>query len=625
MHFSIWALAASAGLVAAQFPPTPEGLKVLKSKFHDNVTISYKEPEICETTPGVKSYSGWVRLPPGFLDDVNGDPQDYPINTFFYFFESRKDPANAPLAIWLNGGPGGSSMMGLFEENGPCFVANDSKSTYLNPWSWNNEVNMLYIDEPVQVGYSFDTLTNCTVKMGAGEGGNDYSFVVEPADFSKGLPDLTYETYVGTYASQNVSHTANSTAAAAHAIWHFAQTWFSEFPEYKPSDDRVSLWAESYGGHYGPGFMRFFQMQNEKIQNGTIEVDNAQYIHLDTLGIVNGLLDAVIQGEAYIEYPYNNTYGIQVFSDELYGELKHNWTMPGGCKEQLTRCQSRLDKFDAPTINRMSLKSADLCEIETWCESAAIEAYQKLNHGWFDIAHPDRDPFPPPHMFGYMQEEHVLKAIGSPVNWTYASTTVAQSFDSTRDIVHGGFMDAVGYLLDHGVKVHMMYGDRDYACNWIGGEMVSLAIPYSRQANFSQAGYTPLITPDGFSGFTRQHGNFSFSRVFQAGHEVPSYQPAAAYSIFMRALFNKDVATGSLDVYDDFSSIGLDSTWEVKNEVPEKVEERCYVRKPETCKASVWKRVVKGEAIVKDWFVVGFKDEESDSHESGEEDELGEL
>lgn len=65
-------------LVNAQFPPKPEGVTVLQSKFHENVTLSYKEPGICETTPGVKSYSGYVHLPPGFLDD---DTQDYPINT----------------------------------------------------------------------------------------------------------------------------------------------------------------------------------------------------------------------------------------------------------------------------------------------------------------------------------------------------------------------------------------------------------------------------------------------------------------------------------------------------------------------------------------------------------------
>lgn len=91
------------------------------------------------------------------------ETQDYAINTFFWFFESRKDPANAPLSIWMNGGPGSSSMLGALQENGPCMVNDDSNSTYLNSWSFNNEVNMLYIDQPDQTGFSWDILVNMTL------------------------------------------------------------------------------------------------------------------------------------------------------------------------------------------------------------------------------------------------------------------------------------------------------------------------------------------------------------------------------------------------------------------------------------------------------------------------------
>jgi len=85
----------------AQFPPKPEGVTTIQSRFHKDVTISYKEvsslminavynaslipllhqPGICETTPGVKSYSGYVHLPPKFLLGDWEDSQDYPINT----------------------------------------------------------------------------------------------------------------------------------------------------------------------------------------------------------------------------------------------------------------------------------------------------------------------------------------------------------------------------------------------------------------------------------------------------------------------------------------------------------------------------------------------------------------
>ncbi|PHH78665.1 hypothetical protein CDD83_3947 [Cordyceps sp. RAO-2017] len=77
----LWTAAAAAAGPRFPFPPVPEGLTVLRSKFHENVTISFKEPGICETTPGVRSFAGHIHLPPGLLDDDDGGPQDYPVNT----------------------------------------------------------------------------------------------------------------------------------------------------------------------------------------------------------------------------------------------------------------------------------------------------------------------------------------------------------------------------------------------------------------------------------------------------------------------------------------------------------------------------------------------------------------
>ena len=75
-------------------------------------------------------------------------------------------------------------------------------------------------------------------------------------------------------------------------------------------------------------------------------------------------------------------------------------------------------------------------------------------------------------------------------------------------------------LLDNGVKIALVYGDRDYQCNWMGGEAVSLAINFSSSVEFSKAGYAELLTNDSYTGgLVRQHGNLSFTRVFQAGHE----------------------------------------------------------------------------------------------------------
>lgn len=186
----------------------------------------------------MKSYSGYVNLPPGLLnDEKGGEPQNYNISYFFWYFESRKDPANAPLSIWMNGGPGSSSLIGLLSENGPCTINRDSNGTTLNPHSWNNEVNMLYIDQPVQVGYSYDIPSNGTLDQTTAE--------IKLADFSKGVPKTNNTFLVGTFPTQIEDTTANSTENGAHALWHFAQTWFQEFPVYKPNDNRVSIWTES--------------------------------------------------------------------------------------------------------------------------------------------------------------------------------------------------------------------------------------------------------------------------------------------------------------------------------------------------------------------------------------------
>lgn len=62
-----------------------------------------------------------------------------------------------PLQIWFNGGPGCSSMMGIFQEHGPWVVDDGQKTLHENPWSWNKKANILYVEMPAGVGYSHCT------------------------------------------------------------------------------------------------------------------------------------------------------------------------------------------------------------------------------------------------------------------------------------------------------------------------------------------------------------------------------------------------------------------------------------------------------------------------------------
>ncbi|MCJ1263033.1 hypothetical protein MMC22_002903 [Lobaria immixta] len=591
-------------LASAQFPPPVKGVTTIESRFGNGVSISYKEPGLCETTPGVRSYAGYVNLPPGALADV-GQNQNYSINTFFWFFESRKDPGNAPLSIWMNGGPGSSSMIGLLQENGPCNINPDSNSTTLNPWSWNNEVNMLYIDQPNQVGFSYDIPSNGTL--------DSLTMKIVLANFSEGLPTQDNTHFVGTFPTQNPLSTVNDTANAARALWHFAQSWFQEFPAYKPNNDKISIFTESYGGRYGPAFSAFFEEQNERIANKTItEQDETYEIHLDTLGIINGCIDLLEQALSYPEFAYNNTYGIQAINETLYKQAVDNFHQPDGCMDQILNCQALADEKDLDEYGNND-------DVNEACQNAANICMDKVEgqytgssgRNYYDVAAIDPDPFPYSYFLGCLSQNWVQGALGVPVNFTKSNNGVFSAFRATGDYarkdIRGGQLADIAYLLDKGVKVALIFGDRDYACNWVGGEKVSLAVNYSQSAAFRSSGYADIQVNDSYvGGQVRQHGNYSFSRVYQAGHEVPSYQPETAYQIFQRAIFGLDVATGTVDTEKDsnYSSKGDVEASRVLQEAPESPKSTCYILDPLTCTYVQFGAVFNSTALVHDYIVI---------------------
>ncbi len=88
----------------------------------------------------------------GYIDIAEGDK-----HYFYWFFESRKDPENDPVVIWLNGGPGCSSTTGLFFELGPSSISKDLKPIR-NPYSWNSNASVIFLEQPLGVGYSYSSL-----------------------------------------------------------------------------------------------------------------------------------------------------------------------------------------------------------------------------------------------------------------------------------------------------------------------------------------------------------------------------------------------------------------------------------------------------------------------------------
>ena len=78
-------------------------------------------------------------------------------NLFYWLFESPQNSKDLPLLVWLNGGPGCSSMDGLFLELGPFKLDKNNLDVKSNPSSWHNVANLLFIDQPVGTGLSYTT------------------------------------------------------------------------------------------------------------------------------------------------------------------------------------------------------------------------------------------------------------------------------------------------------------------------------------------------------------------------------------------------------------------------------------------------------------------------------------
>jgi len=209
---------------------------------------------LCDST--VDSYSGYFNVKSG-VDK----------NYFYWFFESRSETqATDPLIVWLTGGPGCSSQLALLVENGPCAPTADGQGTVFNPWSWNSNANIMWVDQPANVGFSY------------------------------GAPIV------------DMDH--NEDEVSEDMYW-FLQEFFNAHEEFRSNP--LFIFGESYGGHFAPAVAhRIFRGNN---------YHDGPHINLAGLGVGNGLTDPSIQYSYYPEMAMNNTYDIKTVTEDAYSKM----------------------------------------------------------------------------------------------------------------------------------------------------------------------------------------------------------------------------------------------------------------------------------------------------------------
>ncbi|KAI4325610.1 hypothetical protein MLD38_030992 [Melastoma candidum] len=160
-----------------------------------HVCSSYKISSLPGQPPvPFSQYSGYVTV-----DQAQGRA------LFYYFVEAEADPSSKPLVLWLNGGPGCSSVgAGAFGEHGPFQPRGNLLVSNKN--SWNKEANMIYLESPAGVGFSYSS-------------------------------DKSYYKFVD-----------DEMTARDNLV--FLRKWLEEFPMYKDRD--LFIAGESYAGHYVP-------------------------------------------------------------------------------------------------------------------------------------------------------------------------------------------------------------------------------------------------------------------------------------------------------------------------------------------------------------------------------------
>ena len=573
----------------AQFAPyDAANLTTVSSPVDPGVTISYKEPKgVCKTAfDEQKQYTGWVHV-----------PGEFPTNVFFWFVAGR-EPTSA-LTIWLNGGPGSSSMVGFFTETGPCEVIEQGANrlgTAARDWGWDRASNMLFIDQPNQVGFSYDTPTNQSLDL-------VYGSYTDPP---KPLPHYSSPSLFlnGTFSSNDPSKTANSSSIAAMAIWHMLQGFLGTFPEYNPPANTslgVSLFAESYGGKYGPVFSEIWQEQNAKRQNGSL-ANSTLDIHLTALGIVSGCVDDMIQAPYLTEMMVNNSYGLQLLTPVAAGLANGSFYAPDGCRDKIAACHNLTSSLDPKNRDEVS-NADDVCSDATRTCNQLYGPYSQTGRSFYDITHQLPESFPSSLYLEYLNNRSVQTAIGSIVNFTSNSSPVYNAFAMTGDFQRQPLVPKLAALLSRGVRIGLIYGDRDYICNWLGGEAISLSIASTAggvyAANFPSAGYAPIIVNDSYiGGVVRQFGNLSFSRIYQAGHLVPAYQPETTFQVFARIILGTSVGTGEPIDLNKFNTTGPDHA-SASFSLPSSPSPTCYIRAIEsTCPQDARASILDDEGVI---------------------------
>ncbi|KAK2376536.1 serine carboxypeptidase [Trifolium repens] len=393
---------------------------------------------------------------------------------FYYFVEADHQPHKKPLTLWLNGGPGCSSIGGgAFTELGPFFPNGDGRGLRKNSMSWNRASNLLFVESPAGVGWS----------------------------------------YSNTASDYNIGD-----AATANDMLLFFLKWYEKFPTYRSRD--LFLTGESYAGHYIP------QLANAILDYNAHST--GYKFKLKGVAIGNPLLNLDRDAQATYDYYWSHgmisdEIGLAIMKDCDFDD--YTFASPHNVSASCNNAISDANKIVGDYINNYDV-ILDVCYPSIVQQELRLKKMATKISVGVDVCMSYERRF-------YFNLPEVQKALHAnrtnlPYPWSMCSGVLNYSDTDPNN----NMLPILKRIVQNHIPVWVFSGDQDSVVPLLGSRTLirelahdlkfKITVPYGAWFHKGQVG-----------GWVTEYGNLlTFATVRGAAHMVPYAQPSRALHLF---------------------------------------------------------------------------------------------
>ncbi|RDX51221.1 alpha/beta-hydrolase [Lentinus brumalis] len=538
-------------LVSASLPPTPSSWpQDYPGKPSGDFSPAWQSYfQVTDPLPNVS----WS-LSRNFAGNIPVDRPGHPNNTlFFWAWENTEgsltaaanERAGVPWGIWLNGGPGSSSLLGFMYENGPIHLDADGLP-FENPFSFDHVADYIWIDQPVGTGWS--TTDSTGYVHDEDEMGRDFMGFL--ANLVKVFPSLanrplylTGESYAGTYIPY-IMKTYFGMTNPPVKIAKFAigdGTVGSELVfEYVPTLTTIETYPQLIG--YDPEAFEFFREQ-QHLCGYDLNLTYPQNGHFPTLQFVNP------------SDPHRSEFQTLAAKRQFFRKT---------LSKSALAASANIKRSEDGAVAKRDLSMRANGTIDPWygcfIYDEMIDYAFNFSAPWntvgnpvtfdgFDVYQvPDAlNPEFPIDGTSFFHDPKAISALHAPTSKAWAGGI---PYPFLGDPVNGNdpSVEPMAFLTDlatnmsrHGISIVLYSGNDDSLIAHRGTEVVIQNTTFGGIQGFTRRPATPWFDDDGtHAGVIHQERNWTYVLVEGAGHLVPYNKPARALTLFEKFIFGNN-------------------------------------------------------------------------------------